>query len=414
MSSADGTSPEMHNTRVRSLDEAIERLLDCPKTMTNGPCGGVGLDGGCEVKPSRPCVWVDAARSDAVELLRTRNGVPDWSDAGEWSTAFTLRPSSTASATADRDARPVRAGSTLEGLLRAGTFVVTAEINPPDSADASLMLSRVAPLVGVVHAVHISDNSLASPHMCGLALASLIERAGLETILHMTCRDRNRLMLQADMLGAAALGIKNILCITGDHPSIGDHPQAKAVFDVDSVSMLDMFRHARDTASLHSGRSLDSAPRIFLGGGGEPSAPPFDLRPERLAKKVAAGADFIVTQVVYDMDLFDAWMGRVRDLGLDKKVYILVSVGALGGPGMARGMNANTPGVVVPEAIIQRLERSPRGRRRDEGVQICVEQIQRLIETPGVSGIDIMDIDPARYIEVVETVGLTGPVMAAR
>ena len=396
------------------LDEAIARLLECPKTMTNGPCGGVGLDGGCEVKPSQPCVWVDTSRSEAVELLRTRNGVPDWSPSGEWSTAFTIRPTSTAAATADRDARPIRSGSTLEGLLRAGRFVVTAEINPPDSADASLILSRVAPLADLVHAVHISDNSLASPHMCGLALASLIERAGIETILHMTCRDRNRLMLQADMLGAAALGIKNILCITGDHPSIGDHPQAKAVFDVDSVSMLAMFRHCRDTASLHSGRSLDAAPRIFLGGGGEPSAPPFDHRPERLAKKVAAGADFIVTQVVYDMDMFETWMARVRDLGLDEKVYILVSVGALGGPEMARGMNANTPGIVVPEAVIRRLERSPRGQRRDEGAQICVEQIQRLLETPGVSGVDIMDTDPSRYIEIIESAGLTGEVMATR
>lgn len=394
--------------------DAITRLLECPKTMTNGPCGGVALDGGCEVKPTEQCVWLDASRSGAVDLLLTRNGIPDWSQEGGWSSAFTARPTSTASATADRDERPIRSGGSFEGLLRDGRFVVTAEINPPDSADASQILNRIAPLVGVVDAVHISDNSLASPHMCGLALASMIERAGLETILHMTCRDRNRLMLQADMLGAAALGIKNILCITGDHPSIGDHPQAKAVFDIDSVSMLEMFRNARDTASLHSGRSLESAPKIFLGGGGEPSAPPFDLRPERLAKKVAAGADFIVTQVVYDMDLFDAWMARVRDLGLDKKVYILVSVGALGGPAMARGMNANTPGVVVPESVIHRLEASPEGKRRDEGLQICIEQIQRLRETPGVSGVDIMDIDPSRYIEVVESAGLSGTVMAAR
>jgi methylenetetrahydrofolate reductase (NADPH) len=399
---------------TRPLDEAIASLLECPKTMTNGPCGGVALDGGCEVNPTEQCVWLDTSRSTAVDLLLTRNGIPDWSQEGDWSSAFTARPASIASDTFDRDVRPIRSDGSFEGLLRDGRFVVTAEINPPDSADASEMLSRIAPLIGVVDAVHISDNSLASPHMCGLALASMIERAGLETILHMTSRDRNRLMLQADMLGAAALGINNILCITGDHPSIGDHPQAKAVFDVDSVSMLEMFRHARDTSSLLSGRALESAPKIFLGGGGEPSSPPFDLRPERLAKKVAAGADFIVTQVVYDMDLFDAWMTRVRDLGLDKKVYILVSVGALGGPAMARGMNANTPGVVVPEALIQRLEASPVGKRRDTGLQICVEQIQRLREIPGVSGIDIMDVDPSRYIEIIESAGLTGGVLAAR
>lgn len=319
----------------------------------------------------------------------------DWSVRGRWSEAFvTDGPLQAAANTLDKDQRPMRAGSRFEQLLRDGRFAVTCEINPPDSADPLATLDRVRPLIGVIVAVHISDNSLASPHMCGLALAALIEHIGMETILYMTCRDRNRNMLQADVLGAAR-SASNTCCVS---PAITRPsaiiPKTKPVFDLDSVSLINTVRHLRDEGSLLSGRSLDTAPKLMIGGGAEHTAPPLDFRPYRLAKKVAAGVDFAVTQLVYDMDQLEKYMHQVRELGLDRKIHILVSVGALSGPGMARGMNNSSPGVTVPDDIIRRMESAPQGKRRDEGVKICVEQIQQLLEMPGISGVDIMDLDP--------------------
>ena len=391
----------------------VQRLLECPKSMTNGPCGGVALDGTCEVD-KRMCVWAEtiAARPGAQNHPAPPG---DWSAPEPFSALFgEPRQLRTVADTLDKELRPVRQGGRFESMLRAGRFVVTAEINPPDSSDAAAVLARVQPLTGVLDAVHISDNSLASPHMCGLAMAALIERIGVETILHMTCRDRNRNMLQADLLGAAALGIKNVLCLTGDHPAISDHPAAKPVFDLDAVSWIDTARHLRDEATLLSGRRLDVAPNVLIGAGAEPTAAPLEFRPHRLAAKVAAGIDFAVTQVVYDMALFADFMHKVRDLGLEKKIYILVSVGALAGPTMARGMNNATPGVVVPEHVIKRLDGIPKGKRWEEGLRICVEQIEQLKEMPGISGIDIMDLDPTRYGEVVEAANLTERPLAAR
>jgi len=385
----------------------LQRLVECPKTMTNGPCGGVALDGTCEVDHTSVCVWWDELNGPPLEhdIHISVKPPPDWSPDGRWDSAFENGTVIELDDITDRDKRPERCGSQLETLLRERSFVVTAEINPPDSADPTLVLDAVSSLVGLLDAVHISDNSLASPHMCGLAMAALIEQVGLETILHMTCRDRNRNMLQADLLGAAALGVKHVLCLTGDHPAIGDHPQAKPVFDLDAVSWTTAATCVRSGAFM-SGRQVTSAPQLMIGGGAEPTAPPFAFRPQRLVKKIAAGIDFAVTQVVYDMDMFRTYMSAVRELGLHRKIYILASVGALSGPAMARGMNADTPGIVVPEDVIARIEAAPAGRRRDVGVDICVEQIEELLETPGISGIDIMDVDPARYEEIVERCGL--------
>ncbi len=396
----------------------VGRLLECPKTMTNGPCGGVGIDGTCEVDHINLCVWweaLDGVRvEDQVWGLSPRRP-PDWSSNGRWSDPFVAEPKVGAPVDhlLDKDARPVRTGSQFEHALRSGKFVVTCEINPPDSADAKVQLEQVRLLQGTFDAVHISDNSLASPHMCGLALAALIEQQGMETILHMTCRDRNRNMLQADLLGAAALGVKHVLCITGDHPAIGDHPDAKPVFDLDALSWIETVKQLRDEGTLMSGRALHHTPKLLIGGGAEPTSPPFEFRPNRLASKVAAGLDFAVTQVVYDMDRLRAYMRRVIDLGLDRKIHILVSVGALGGPAMARGMNNSTPGVMIPDEVIRRLESAPPGRRSEEGVKICVEQIEELLEMPGISGVDIMDVDPERYLELVEVSGLNKHPMAA-
>lgn len=364
-----------------------ERLTECPKAMIYGPCGGVGMNGSCEVDRGKRCVWHNAeAAPDPEKIAALVQQLPE------------------------REQHPLRAGSRFERLLRAGHFVVTCELNPHDSADATALVEYARTLARHVDAGHISDNSLASPHMCGLAVAARVQEAGIEPILHMTCRDRNRLMLQADLLGAHALGVRNILCLTGDHPALGDHAAAKPVFDFDAVRFLQMMRRMRDEGRFESGeRQLDVRPRVFIGGAAHPTAPPLDLRPYRFAQKLVAGADFVVTQLVFDMKALREYMKRLRDAGLERKTYLLVGVGALAGAGMARAINMNTPGVVVPEHVIRRLEGVPRNQRRAEGIKICVEQIQELREMPGVSGIDIMDLDPVTWfptVEIVESAGL--------
>lgn len=364
-----------------------ERLEECPKDMIFGPCGGVGVNGSCEVHRDKLCVWYDS------------EGEPDQA-----------KISALAEQLPEREQRPLRTGSRFERLLRAGHFVVTCELNPHDSADATALVEYARTLVNHVDAGHISDNSLASPHMCGLAVAALVQQVGIEPILHMTCRDRNRLMLQADLLGAHALGVRNILCLTGDHPALGDHAAAKPVFDLDAVRFLQMTRRLRDEGRFESGeRQLNARPRLFIGGAAHPTAPPYHLRPYRLAQKLVAGADFMVTQLVFDMKALADYLQRLRDAGLDKKTHLLVGVGALSGAGMARAINANTPGVIVPEAVIRRLEGVPRDQRRAEGIKICVEQIEQLREIPQISGIDIMDLDPVNWfptVEIVEKAGL--------
>jgi len=401
--------------------------MECPKNLRNGPCGGVGLDGSCEVDRSMTCVWFKAvsrsARLPWREDIFQINPPVDWSLKGSssWINVLVGRDHHDRTTPPWRDIpipdkadRPERSGSRFERALRSGRFVVTCEINPPDSASAAALLDRVLPLRHLVDAFHISDNSLASPHMCGLALAAQIEALGLETILHMTCRDRNRNMLQADALGAAALGVKNILCLSGDHPAIGDHPTARPVFDLDSVTFINLLCRMRDEGVYANGQALDAPFRAFLGGGAEPTAPPLEFRPHRLAKKAAAGLDFATSQLVFDLDLFKQFMQRVRDLGLDRKIYILVGVGWLLSPKMAQAINAETPGVVVPQHLIDRLQRAPSKMRKAEGLKILVEQIHQLIEIPGVSGIDIMDTEPERYLQIIDAAGLHNRPLAAK
>jgi methylenetetrahydrofolate reductase (NADPH) len=247
--------------------------------------------------------------------------------------------------------------------------------------------------------------------MSNWAVAALLAREGIEPILHMACRDRNRLALQADLLGAHALGVRNILCITGDHTAIGDHGAAKPVFDVDSLAWLEIARRLRDEGRFDQGvRALDSRPRMLLGGAAGVTAPPYEYRPLRLLKKIAAGADFIITQLIFDMGLLRAYLQRVRDMGLERKVYLLVGIGALPSAGVAAEMQRDTPGVIMPDAIVRRMAAVPESQQRAEGIRICVEQIQELREMPGVSGIDLMDLDPRAWfptIEIIEAAGLT-------
>ena len=276
----------------------------------------------------------------------------------------------------------------FERVLRAGKFAVTTELAPPDSADPSQVYERASIFDGYVDAINATDGSGAHCHMSSVAVCGLLTRAGYSPIMQISCRDKNRIAIQGDVLGASAMGVANILCLSGDGVESGDHPQAKPVFDLDCMSLLKMTRNMRDNAQFESGRKLDHAPPVFLGAAANPFAPPHEWRADRLAKKVAAGAQFIQTQYCYDIELLKSYMQRVRDLGLHEKVFILVGVGPLASAKTAEWIRKNVPGVHIPDSVLKRLAGAQ--DQRAEGVQLCIDLIQQLVEIEGVSGCHIM------------------------
>jgi len=276
----------------------------------------------------------------------------------------------------------------FERVLRAGHFAVTAEIAPPDSADPADVYARAMDFDGYVDAINATDGSGANCHMSSMGICALLTRRGYAMILQMSCRDRNRIAMQGDMLGASAMGVANVLCLTGDGVQSGDHPEAKPVFDMDSISALGMVRQMRDESAFLSGRALSTPPRLFLGAAANPFAPPLDFRPQRLAKKVAAGAQFVQTQYCFDVDRLKNYMARVRDLGLLEKVFILPGVGPLASAKSAEWIRKNVAGVHIPDAVIQRLAGAK--DQKQEGVDLCVELMQQIKEIEGVSGIHLM------------------------
>jgi len=288
------------------------------------------------------------------------------------------------------EARPLRAGTRLERVLRAGLFAVTAELNPPDSADPQGVYDAALVLSEVADAINCTDASGANVHMSSLGMAALLVRAGYEPVYQMSCRDRNRIALQGDLLGAAALGVGNVLCLTGDDVTAGDQPQAKRVFDFDSIHLLHTIKGMRDEGQFLSGRKLTAPPRVFLGAAENPFAPPLDWRPQRLAKKAEAGAEFIQTQYIFDVPVFERFMAQVRDLGLHEKLFILAGVGPLRSPKAAEFMRTRVPGVVIPDAIVDRLNKTPKARWAEEGMQICVDIIEQVRSIPGVAGVHVM------------------------
>lgn len=281
-------------------------------------------------------------------------------------------------------------GSRLERVLRSGRFAVTAELNPPDSANAQDVYDAALVLSEVCDAINATDASGAHCHMSSVAICALLTRAGYEPVYQISCRDRNRIAIQGDLLGAAAMGVKNVLCLTGDDVTAGDQPQAKRVFDLDSTQLLFTAKIMRDHGMFLSGRKLTTPPRVFLGAAENPFVPPYDWRPLRLAKKVEAGAQFIQTQYCFDVPRLQQFMAQVRDLGLDQRVYILVGVGPLRSDKAAEYMRSKVPGVVIPEFIVERLRKTPKEKKRDEGKRICVEIIQQIKEIHGVAGIHVM------------------------
>ena len=306
---------------------------------------------------------------------------------------------------------PIRPGhdspGRLERVLRAGGFAVTAEIAPPDSADAREVYERAALFDGYVDALNATDGSGANCHMSSVGMCSLLTRRGYAMVMQVSCRDRNRIAIQGDVLGAAAMGVTNILCLTGDGVQAGDHPGAKPVFDLDCMSMLTMLRGMRDEQKFLSGRKLTSPPRVFLGAAANPFAPPLDYRPRRLAKKIEAGAQFVQTQYCFDIALFTEYMSALRDTGSHEKVFILAGVGPLASARSAEWIRNNVPGVHISDDIIRRLKCAE--NQAEEGVRICVDMITELQEIEGVHGIHIMAFrQEHRIAEIVDSSGVLG------
>ncbi len=318
-------------------------------------------------------------------------------------------------------------GSNLERVLRAGHFAVTAELGPPQSADAEVIRKKAALLKGYCDAVNITDNQTAIVRMSSIGAATLLLKEGLEPVIQMTCRDRNRLAMQSDILGAYAIGIRNILCLSGDHQTFGNHPESKNVFDMDSIQMVKMVADMRDQRVFQNGEEIKGQePRFFVGAAASPFAHPLAFRPYRLAKKVNAGANFIQTQLIYDIEAFAEFMEKVRQLGIHEKAYILAGVGPLKSPGMARYMRDNVPGILVPDEIMERMKKAGApwaGKKKDEltkeekkarskawreeGIAICIDLIKQLKEIKGVAGVHIMAIEWEEAVRpIVEGAGL--------
>lgn len=299
------------------------------------------------------------------------------------------------------------ARSRLERVLRSGRFAVTAELNPPDSADPQEVYDAAIVLSSICDGINAVDASGANCHMSSVAICALLTRAGYEPVFQISCRDRNRIAIQGDLLGAAAMGVRNVLCITGDDVTAGDQPQAKRVFDLDSIQLLQTARIMRDQGVYLSGRKLTVPPPLFLGAAENPFAPPFDWRAQRLAKKIAAGAEFIQTQYCFDVPRMQRFMQQVCDLGLHEHCFILAGVGPLRSAGAAEFLRTKVPGVFIPDSVIARLNGVPKARQRAEGKRICVEIIQQMREIAGVAGVHIMAYRQEELVaEIVEEAGL--------
>jgi len=299
----------------------------------------------------------------------------------------------------------MKAGTNLEKVLESGSFAVTAEAGPPKGTSSRVVLRKGELLRSCCDAVNVTDNQTAIVRMSSLAGCVLLKQQGVDPVMQMVTRDRNRIAIQSDVLGAIALGVSNILCLTGDHQKFGNHPTAKGVFDIDSVQLIQTLKNMRDEKKFICGEDVSGEVPLFIGAVENPFADPFEFRVVRLAKKVKAGADFIQTQAVYDVAKFASWMEMIADRGLDKQVHILAGVIPIRSAGMARYMRDYVSGVSVPDEIVTRMEEAENAR--EEGVRIVLEIIEQLKEIPGVHGIHIMAVGWEDIVpEIVEVAGL--------
>ncbi len=285
----------------------------------------------------------------------------------------------------------MKSASRLEKVLTAGEFAVTAELGPPQNTNPEVIKKKAQYCLGNVDGVNITDNQTAIVRMSSIAAAAIAISCGLEPVVQMVCRDRNRIAMQSDILGAAALGVKNILCLSGDHQKFGNHPESANVFDVDSMQLIAMVKKMRDNKCFLSGVPIkEHEPRLFIGAVANPFADPFEFRVVRLAKKIKAGADFIQTQCVFDVDKFARWMKLVVKEGLHKKVYILAGLTPVRSAKALRYMKNEVAGMNIPDELIKRMESAEDAK--EEGIKICLEMIQKIKNIEGVSGIHLMPI----------------------
>lgn len=299
----------------------------------------------------------------------------------------------------------MKAGSNLEKVLEDGKFAVTAEIGPPQSANPEPLIHHAKMLKGFAEAFNLTDNQTAVVRLSSIAAAAIVMKEGVEPVIQMTCRDRNRIALQSDLLGASAIGVRNVLCLTGDHQTFGNEKSAKSVFDFDSISELYTFDKLRTEGLQSGGDTIKDPPKVYLGCAENPFATPYEFRGMRLAKKVNAGADFVQTQAIFDMDMFETWMDDVRSRGLDKKTHILAGVIPMKTAGAARYMKNKVPGMIVPNSIVDRMKKA--SDSKEEGIQLCVEQIETLKNMKGVHGVHIMAVMWEEIVpRIVETAGL--------
>jgi methylenetetrahydrofolate reductase (NADPH) len=297
--------------------------------------------------------------------------------------------------------------STLEKILTSGDLAVTSECGPPRGALPQKVREKGELLRGYVDAVNVTDNQTAMVRMSSLAACIILKQMGLNPILQMVTRDRNRLAMQSDILGAYAHGIDTMLCLSGDHPYFGDHPMAATVHDIDSIQMIQMVKDMRDEGLFQGGDKIDGPPKMLIGAAANPFADPFELRVARLAKKAKAGVDFIQTQCIYNLDKFEKWMEGVRDRGLHEHVHILAGITPMKSVGMARYMKNKVPGMDVPDEVVKRMGGVPKDKQADEGIKICLETIERLKNVEGVRGFHIMAIEWEQKVgEIVERAGL--------
>lgn len=297
--------------------------------------------------------------------------------------------------------------SNLEKVLKAGHFAFTGECGPPKGANVDHLKEKIAHLKGVVDSVNVTDNQTAVVRMSSWAASTIMLQEGVEPNFQMVCRDRNRLALMSDILGVYAMGIRNMLCLSGDHQSFGNHPQAKNVFDIDSMQLISLVKKMRDEGKFMNDEDIDVPPRLFIGAACNPFADPFEYRVYRLANKINAGADFIQTQCIYNMDKFRDFMKKAVDMGLHEKCYILAGVTPMKSVGMARYMAKSVPGMDVPDLLLERLKGAGKGKVAEEGIKFAIEQIQEFKEMEGIAGVHLMAIEwEHRVPEIAERAGV--------
>ncbi len=301
----------------------------------------------------------------------------------------------------------LKTSSKLEKILKQGHIAVTSECGPPRGSDPEVITKKGKLIKDHVDCVNITDNQTSMTRMCSLAACVHLKQMGIEPVLQMVTRDRNRIALQSDILGAASFDIHNILCLTGDHQSFGDCPEGQNVHDLDSMQLIQTVRYMRDEGKFLGGDEISRPPDMFVGAAANPFADPFEIRVPRLAKKIACGVEFIQTQCIYNLDKFEEWMRRIRERGLHEKVYIMAGMTPMKSAGMAKFMKNRVPGMDVPDEVVKRLAGVDKKKQAQEGIDICVEAIQRLKEVEGVAGFHVMAIEWEEKVpEIVERSGL--------